>query len=81
MLEDEFCIDALNEAIHKFGPPGIMNTDQGLQGGFKRSLQRLRSHPLCHAIACGHSNADEAQICIHPLNSDHPSAFHSPPKQ
>jgi len=30
-LEAEFCIDALNEAIHKFGPPEIMNTDQGSQ--------------------------------------------------
>ncbi len=26
-LEAEFCVDALNEAIHKFGPPEIMNTD------------------------------------------------------
>jgi len=24
-------VDALNEAIHKFGPPEIMNTDQGGQ--------------------------------------------------
>ncbi|UWQ16078.1 IS3 family transposase (plasmid) [Aliiroseovarius sp. M344] len=30
-LEAEFCVDALNEAIHKFGPPEIMNTDQGSQ--------------------------------------------------
>ena len=30
-LEAEFCLEALNEAIHKFGPPEIMNTDQGLQ--------------------------------------------------
>ena len=28
-LEAEFCVEALNEAIHKFGPPEIMNTDQG----------------------------------------------------
>jgi putative transposase len=27
-LEAGFCVDALNEAIHKFGPPEIMNTDQ-----------------------------------------------------
>ena len=26
-LEADFCIEALNEAIHKFGPPEIMNTD------------------------------------------------------
>ena len=30
-LEAEFCVDALNEAIHKFGPPEIMNTDRGSQ--------------------------------------------------
>jgi len=30
-LEAEFCVDALNEAIHKFGSPDIMNTDQGSQ--------------------------------------------------
>jgi len=26
-LEAGFCVDALNKAIHKFGPPEIMNTD------------------------------------------------------
>ena len=30
-LEADFCVDALNKAIHKFGPPDIMNTDQGSQ--------------------------------------------------
>ena len=30
-LEAEFCLEALNEAIHRFGAPGIMNTDQGSQ--------------------------------------------------
>lgn len=28
-LEAGFCVEALNEAVHKFGPPEIMNTDQG----------------------------------------------------
>ena len=27
----QLCVEALNEAIHKFGPPEIMNTDQGSQ--------------------------------------------------
>ena len=31
MLEADFRLEALNEAIHKFGPPEIMNTDQGSQ--------------------------------------------------
>ncbi len=30
-LEADFCVEALNEAIHKFGAPEIMNTDQGSQ--------------------------------------------------
>lgn len=30
-LEAGFCVETLNEAIHKFGPPEIMNTDQGSQ--------------------------------------------------
>ena len=25
-LEVDFCLEALNEAIHRFGPPEIMNT-------------------------------------------------------
>ena len=28
---NDFCVEALNEAIHKFGLPEIMNTDQGSQ--------------------------------------------------
>ena len=30
-LEADFCVEALNEAIHRFGSPDIMNTDQGSQ--------------------------------------------------
>ncbi len=30
-LEANFCVEALNEAIHKFGTPEIVNTDQGSQ--------------------------------------------------
>ena len=30
-LEADFCVEALNEAVHKFGTPEIMNTDQGSQ--------------------------------------------------
>ena len=29
--EADICVEALNEAIHRFGAPGIMNTDQGSQ--------------------------------------------------
>lgn len=30
-LEADFCVDALNEALDRFGPPEIFNTDQGSQ--------------------------------------------------
>lgn len=29
-LEADFCVEALNEAIHKFGSPEIMNTDRAV---------------------------------------------------
>ncbi len=29
-LEADFCVEALNEALARFGPPDIMNTDQSL---------------------------------------------------
>lgn len=30
-LEADLCVEALNEAIHRFGAPEIMNMDQGSQ--------------------------------------------------
>lgn len=30
-MHADFCVDAMNEAIGKYGPPEIMNTDQGSQ--------------------------------------------------
>ena len=30
-MHADFCVEALNEAIAKYGPPDIMNTDQGSQ--------------------------------------------------
>lgn len=41
-LEAEFCVEALNEAIHKFGPPDIMSTDQGSQFTSFAWTDRLR---------------------------------------
>jgi len=40
-MEAEFCIEAVKEALAKHGKPEIFNTDQGSQGGFNRSSQRL----------------------------------------
>ncbi|PHR23445.1 MAG: hypothetical protein COA37_09015, partial [Hoeflea sp.] len=41
-LETGFCVEALNEAIHKFGSPEIMNTDQGSQFTSFAWTDRLR---------------------------------------
>ncbi|AKI01811.1 transposase [Hoeflea sp. IMCC20628] len=41
-LEADFCVEALNEAIHKFGSPEIMNTDQGSQFTSFAWTDRLR---------------------------------------
>lgn len=38
----DFCVRALNEAIHKFGPAEIMNTDQGSQYTSFAWTDRLR---------------------------------------
>jgi putative transposase len=39
-MDVEFCIEALEEALARFGSPEIFNTDQGSQGGFKWSSQQ-----------------------------------------
>ena len=41
-LEAGFCMDALNEAMHKSGPPEIVNTDQGPQFTSFAWTDRLR---------------------------------------
>ena len=41
-LEADFCVEALNEAIQKFGPPDNMNTDQGTQFTSFAWTDRLR---------------------------------------
>jgi putative transposase len=40
--EAEFCVEALNEAIDRFGPPEIMNSDQGSQFTSFASTDRLK---------------------------------------
>ena len=39
-MDTRFCIDALDEALARYGAPRIFNTDLGSQGGFNRSSQR-----------------------------------------
>ena len=53
-LEADFCLEALNEAIHKFGPPEIMNTDQGSQFtsfDWTDRLKRAKTKIFLSAIA------------------------------
>jgi putative transposase len=38
-MEAAFCIETLEEALARHGKPEIFNTDQGSQGGLKRSSQ------------------------------------------
>ncbi len=42
MQEADVCVEALNEAIHRFGPPDIMNTAQGSQFTSFASTDRLK---------------------------------------
>lgn len=37
-METDFCIEALNEAIHRFGAPKIFNTDQAVNSHFGNGL-------------------------------------------
>ena len=41
-MDADFCVAALEEALARFGGPGIFNTDRGSQGGFKRSSQHSK---------------------------------------
>ncbi|WP_284238263.1 hypothetical protein, partial [Gluconobacter kondonii] len=41
-MDAEFCIEALRDALMRYGTPEIFNTDQGSQGRFNRSSQ----HPI-----------------------------------
>ena len=44
-MTPDFCLEALQEALGKYGKPEIFNTDQGSQPGLNWSSQRrLRSH-------------------------------------
>jgi len=38
-LTADFCVEAVEEAIARYGPPEIFNTDQGTQPGLNWSSQ------------------------------------------
>ena len=45
-LDSSFCVDALEEALSKFGPPAIFNTDQGSQFTAEVFTKRLRNRGI-----------------------------------
>lgn len=46
MLDKQFCIDALEDAIMTFGVPAIFNTDQGCQFTSKAFINILKEHGI-----------------------------------
>jgi putative transposase len=45
-LESDFCVEALQEAIERYGSPEIFNTDQGAQFTSERFTGLLKSHGI-----------------------------------
>ena len=45
-LDSAFCVDALEEAINRYGSPGIFNTDQGSQFTAQAFTESLRSRDI-----------------------------------
>jgi putative transposase len=51
-LEADFCVEALQEAVAKYGPPEIMNTDQGSQFTGADFIDALKAHSSCNRLGC-----------------------------
>ena len=47
VMDTDFCIEALNEAIDRYGAPKIFNTDQGSQFTSKAFTGVLKQHDIC----------------------------------
>ncbi len=45
-LDTDFCIEALQEALQRFGAPAIFNTDQGAQFTSEAFTGMLKSHGI-----------------------------------
>jgi hypothetical protein len=52
-----FCVEALSEALARFGKPGIFNTDQGAQFTSDEFTQMLRDHEIQRLARCGSEDA------------------------
>lgn len=46
VMDTDFCIEALNEAIHRYGAPEIFNTDQGAQFTSNAFTGVLKEHDI-----------------------------------
>ena len=45
-LDTDFCIEAVQEAVARFGPPEIFNTDQGCQFTSEAFISALKAHGI-----------------------------------
>jgi len=45
-LDTDFCVEALEDAINRFGAPDIFNTDQGAQFTSKPFTNLLKQHDI-----------------------------------
>jgi putative transposase len=45
-LDTAFCVEALNQALAKYGPPDIFNTDQGCQFTSEVFTGALKEHGI-----------------------------------
>ena len=45
-MDTAFCLEALEEAIQRFGPPELVNTDQGSQFTSLAFIELLKSHDI-----------------------------------
>ena len=58
-LTTDFCLDAVQEAIHRYGAPDIFNTDQGGQCTNQECMGLLTQHHLALSMdgsGCGRDN-------------------------
>ncbi len=45
-LDAQFCVDALEEAVHRYGAPEVFNTDQGIQFASEEFTGLLKKHQI-----------------------------------
>ncbi len=67
-LEADFCVEAVEEALARHGAPEIFNTDQGSQGGLKRSSQHLDEG------GCD----DDGKAALEPVDTEGPALTRPP---